>query len=88
MNNNKPDEAWMRRHALHIVAQLPDDAEDASRVLDYARELLETFLAGRDCYRPCRFLRLADPPEVAKITSIEACSLRSASTDRPARSPR
>jgi hypothetical protein len=36
---------WRRRHAVQIVAQLPDDPEDAMRVLDFARELVRGFLS-------------------------------------------
>lgn len=35
---------WRRRHAVQIVAQLPADPEDALRVLDHARSLVENFL--------------------------------------------
>lgn len=38
-------EAWHRRHALHLAAQLPENPEDALMVLDCARELVEKFLA-------------------------------------------
>lgn len=34
-------EPWVRRHALHLASQLPDDPEDALAVLAYARELVE-----------------------------------------------
>jgi hypothetical protein len=38
-------EAWQRRHAVQIAAQLPDNPEDAIRVLEYARELVRDFLS-------------------------------------------
>ena len=38
-------ESWHRRHAVQIVAALPEDLDDALIVLDLARALVETFLA-------------------------------------------
>lgn len=38
------DNAWRRRHAIQIVAQLPERPEDALAVLELARELVQTFL--------------------------------------------
>lgn len=40
-------EAWHRRHAVQIVAALPDDVEDALTVLSLARVLVMGFLAGQ-----------------------------------------
>jgi hypothetical protein len=37
---------WLRRHAVQLAAQLPEDAEQALAVLDFARILVETFLSG------------------------------------------
>ena len=38
------DHNWRRRHAIQIVAQLPEGPEDALVVLDLARQLVEGFL--------------------------------------------
>lgn len=38
--------AWQRRHAVQIVAQLPEVTADALLVLDLARELVEGFLSA------------------------------------------
>jgi hypothetical protein len=38
---------WHRRHAIQIAAQLLDDPGDALLVLEYARQLVEIFLADR-----------------------------------------
>jgi len=38
------NESWQRRHAIQIAAQLPEDTRDALRVLELARELVESFL--------------------------------------------
>ena len=35
---------WHRRHAVQLVAQLPEGREDALKVLDQARHLVENFL--------------------------------------------
>jgi hypothetical protein len=37
-------ENWRRRQAVQIVAQLPEDPEDALAVLELARSLVESFL--------------------------------------------
>lgn len=37
----------MRRHAIQIVAQLPEATADAIGVLELARELVEGFLAEK-----------------------------------------
>ena len=37
---------WLRRHAVQIAAQLPEDTEQALAVLNLARILVETFLSG------------------------------------------
>lgn len=37
-------EGWCRRHAIQITAQLPENPEDALRVLELARQLVEGFL--------------------------------------------
>lgn len=42
----------LRRHAVQIAAQLPDETADAIRVLEYARQLVTGFLADDDGARP------------------------------------
>lgn len=37
-------EAWHRRQAIQIAAQLPENGEDALIVLGLARELVDAFL--------------------------------------------
>ncbi len=59
MNNNQ---GWQRRHAIQIVAQLPEDTNDALAVLRFARELVEGFLS-----EPQR-------GPVAEVTSISAAT--------------
>ena len=38
-------EQWHRRHAIQIVAALPEEVEDALQVLPLATELVTAFLA-------------------------------------------
>lgn len=42
------DDASHRRHAIQIVAALPDSTEDALAVLAFAKELVEKFLASHE----------------------------------------
>jgi len=37
-------ENWMRRHAIQIAAQLPEDPEHALAVLDLAKQIVQDFL--------------------------------------------
>lgn len=39
-------EAWHRRSALHLAAQLPDTAVDALKVLACTREIVDKFFLG------------------------------------------
>ena len=41
-------QGWRKRHAIQIVAQLPENTADALAVLDHARDLVERFLAEGD----------------------------------------
>lgn len=36
---------WRRRHAIQIAAQLPESIDDALIVLEFTREIVESFLA-------------------------------------------
>lgn len=47
--NTEPNESelWLKRQAIQVVMQLPDDEREALRVLDYARQLVTSFLAER-----------------------------------------
>lgn len=58
---------------MQIVAQLPENTEDALKVLEYARELVEGFLAGKP------YQRRAPPegPGDSKEASASSSSLRS-----------
>lgn len=44
---NGEDALWLKRQALQIVMQLPDDRDEAIKVLGYARELVDGFLTDR-----------------------------------------
>jgi hypothetical protein len=41
------DDSQHRRHAIQVVAALPEDSRDALLVLDLARQLVEGFLSAR-----------------------------------------
>lgn len=45
--NTEPNEGelWLKRQAIQVVMQLPDDKTEALRVLDFARLLVTDFLA-------------------------------------------
>lgn len=45
--NTEPNEGelWLKRQAIQVAMQLPDDKAEALRVLDYARQLVTQFLA-------------------------------------------
>lgn len=45
--------AWRRRMAIQLVAQLPDNREDALAVLSYAKDIISDFI-----YQPARAARL------------------------------
>lgn len=59
-------EGWQRRHAIQIVAQLPENTADALLVLEFAKELVERFLAPGD-----QRLRLVSS---ADVTAFPAAS--------------
>lgn len=40
-----PRKAWLRRQAVNLAAQLPENPDEAQYVLEAAKELLESFLA-------------------------------------------
>lgn len=39
---------WLRRQAMQIVNQLPEDREQALQVLEYARQFHEKLLSDED----------------------------------------
>lgn len=41
---SEKSDAWLRRQAVQIVAQLPPNPDDALRVLEFAREFVRDFL--------------------------------------------
>lgn len=45
-------EAWLKRQALQLGGQLPDDVDEARRVIEYMRELVDGFLAPGDRSAP------------------------------------
>lgn len=70
-------QGWQRRHAIHIVSELPEDPQDALMVLHLAIEVVEQFLLPQD--------RLAAAPV---LTLVAASRSRSRSdTGNPSSSP-
>lgn len=51
---------WLRRQAVHLVAQLPENEEDALQVLAHARELVLQFIGQDVSVREYRALRLVE----------------------------
>ena len=49
MGGNTNNEVWARRLALQITTQLPENEEDAIKVLRYARDLISFVSRGRTC---------------------------------------
>ena len=43
MRNHGP--SWLRRHAIQIAAQLPENPKDALAVLGYVQEIVDKFLS-------------------------------------------
>ena len=50
--NMVKDGNWRRRHAIQIVAQLPEGIDDALEVLELARELVRGFLSEDQALEP------------------------------------
>jgi len=49
---------WLRRQAVQIVAQLPENEQDALQIIAYARELQAQFIGNDIGRRELRALRL------------------------------
>jgi hypothetical protein len=46
-------EQWLKVQAMHVVAMLPEDTAEAKRVLAYARQVVDEFLADeKEAPRP------------------------------------
>lgn len=43
--HGRKSETWLRRHAVHLAAQLPERHEDAVKVIEYLMILEREFLA-------------------------------------------
>jgi hypothetical protein len=68
--------AWQRRHAIHIVSELPEDTQDALTVLRLAIEVVERFLADQE--RPLA-------PVLSVVSASRSRSL--SETGKPVSSP-
>ena len=73
LNNNNggaSEERYLRRQAIQIAAQLPENEANSIAILEYARELVWGFMAGR-----------TDPPpahrtKIAVLAAIDAKPLK------------
>jgi hypothetical protein len=60
---------WLRLQAVQVIAMLPENEEEALRILAYAQELLQRFVAdGQECSvaaspRPVTVLRPIPRPD-------------------------
>jgi hypothetical protein len=45
-------ERWLKVQAMNVVAQLPEDSDEALRVLSYAQQLVVEFLAEKREFKP------------------------------------
>lgn len=59
-----PD-TWLRRHAIQIAAQLPENPDDALRVLEFTKQLVEDFLKSQPAL---------DRPLAAEVIRFPAAS--------------
>lgn len=66
---------WQKRHAIHIVSELPDDPQDALTVLRLATEVVERFLCPQE--RPA--------PALSLVAASRSLSLTE--TGKPSSSP-
>jgi hypothetical protein len=57
---------WQKRHAIQIVAQLPEGKDDALRVLEEAKTLVESYLYSES--EQGKLLRFSIVPESVKAT--------------------
>lgn len=80
-------EPWLRRHAVQIAAQLPEDRDEALAVLQYCRDLVVTFLTPATGSYP-----QDDSADHARVIRLRASgtspSLRASSNGRPSGLPK
>jgi hypothetical protein len=71
---------WHRRHAIHIVSELPDNTADALKVLALAKEVVERFLEP-----PHEVLQETRAPALSLVKAARNLSL--SDTGKPPSSP-
>lgn len=47
-DGDRPRDQWLRLQAVQVIAMLPENEEEALRVLAYAEELLRKFILEKD----------------------------------------
>jgi hypothetical protein len=64
LNNNggASEERYLRRQAIQIAAQLPENEANSIAILEYARELVWGFMAGRTDPPPAHRNKIAVLP--------------------------
>lgn len=62
---------WHRRHAIQVVAALPEETADALRVLDLARQLVEDFLSDQ---RPVPAFERDGERRLGAVVSLSSAS--------------
>lgn len=55
------DRNWRRRHAIQLVAQLPENVDDALEVLELARDLVKAFLSEEQPLAPAAGVLVFQP---------------------------
>lgn len=63
-------DTWHRRHAIQIVAALPENVDDALTVLSLARVLIVGFMAGDAAQRPEEALER----DLGKVVSLSSAT--------------
>lgn len=55
------DRNWRRRHAIQLVAQLPENVDDALEVLELAKDLVKAFLSEEQPSAPAAGVLVFQP---------------------------
>lgn len=69
--SSEDDARWLRRLAVQLVAQLPEEREEAMAVLRYAEDLLKNFVDRNDA-KPAPRLAVVHALSEAGGTSLDA----------------
>lgn len=68
---------WRRRAALNIVSSLPDNAEDAIKILELSKELVQTWLLRPAADQPVNLIAFSsDSASSAALRRSETSPLK------------